>query len=65
MKRGYYSKRDNAITEQNVKCKCGHSVFLPAYSPVKICSYCNQLVFKNERVKFRFMLSKRVAVERG
>lgn len=58
----YYIKRDNAILEQTIKCKCGHSVFLPAYQPIKICSHCNKYVFRDEKTKFKFMLSKRVAV---
>ena len=57
-------KIDSAYQDEIVKCKCGHSVFLPAYNPVKICSHCNNLVFKNEKVKFRFLLSRREAVER-
>lgn len=57
-------KRDY-ITDNIVVCKCGHSVFLPNSDPVKICTHCNKLVFKNEREKFKFMLSKRKIVERG
>ena len=59
-------KRDDAISEQTFKCKCGHSVFLPAYDPVKICTHCCYYVFRNEKEKFKFMLSNRiVAVGRG
>lgn len=61
----YYSKLNDALFGHNVKCKCGHSVFLPSYEPIKICSHCNNYVFKDEKTKFKFMLSKRVAVGRG
>ena len=58
-------KKRHYITDNIVVCNCGHSVFLPNTQPVKICTHCNQLVFKNEREKFKFMLSKRKVVERG
>lgn len=58
-------KLSHCMTNETVKCKCGHSVFLPASQPVKICSHCNNLVFKNEKTKFKFMLTRRKGLERG
>lgn len=53
------------VTDNIVICKCGHSVFLPDKDPVKICSHCNNLVFKNDKEKFKFMLTRRKGLERG
>lgn len=53
------------ITDNTIICKCGHSVFLPEKEPVKICTHCNKLIFRDERTKFKFLLSKRKGVERG
>ena len=53
------------ITNNIVVCKCGHSVFLPEKDPVKICTHCRKYVFRDEKTKFKFMLSKTVAVEEG
>ena len=62
----YKQRLEDAIQNEKIKCKCGHTVFLPAYEPIKICSHCNNYVFKDDRTKFRFMLSKKkLAVGRG
>ena len=57
---------EDLITEETVICKCGHSIFLPNIEPVKICSHCNRIVYKNDKAKFEFLISKkRRALERG
>lgn len=65
MKNKYKDKLDTAYQNEIVYCKCGHSVFLPKIKPVKICAHCRKYVFRNEKTKFKFMLSKTVAVEEG
>ena len=59
----YDFRRYSAIQNVCVKCKCGHSVFLPYYNPVKICSHCGYLVFKNEKAKFMYYLGKKTGLE--
>lgn len=52
-------KRFDAYQSNIKKCGCGHSVFLPVYEPVKICSFCGKLVFKNEKAKFMYYLGEK------
>lgn len=52
-------KRYNMYQKESIKCICGHTVFLPSYEPVKICSHCGKLVFKNEKAKFMYYLGEK------
>lgn len=52
-------RRYEMVQKETIKCSCGHSVFLPSYEPVKICSHCGKIVFKNERAKFMYYLGKK------
>jgi hypothetical protein len=59
----YIIKRDNAYQNEIVKCKCGHSLFLPYIEPVKICSFCGSIVYKNKKAEFVYRLSsKRISL---
>lgn len=58
-------KRFDAYQSNIKKCKCGHSVFLPIYDPVKICSFCGKLIYKNDREKFKYYLGKKKALKLG
>lgn len=52
-------KQYDSYQKEIVKCKCSHSIFLPYYNPVKICSHCGRIVYKNEKAKFIYKLSKK------
>lgn len=51
----------NALSEIRVKCSCSHVLFFPVYGPdVQVCSHCGKNVYRNERVKFKILLSKEI-----
>lgn len=58
-------KRFDSYQKEITKCKCGHSVFLPIYEPVKICSFCGKIVYKNDKVKFKYYFGKKKALKLG
>lgn len=49
-------KRLDFYTNNSVKCKCGHTVFISNKSGRTICSFCGYYVYKDEKTKFRFKL---------
>ena len=51
----------NALSEIRVKCPCSHTLFFPAYAPdIQICNHCGNKVYRNDRVKFKDILSKKL-----
>lgn len=48
-------KLDTELSKYRHKCKCGHTVFL-IENPYKICSNCGNIVFKDEKSKFKYKL---------
>lgn len=57
-------KYANALSEIRVKCNCSHTLYFPAYSPdVQICSHCGHKVYRNDRIKFKEILSKCIKVK--
>lgn len=58
-------KRFDSYQKEITKCKCGHSVFLPVYEPVKICSFCGKIVYKNDKVKFKYYFGKKRGLNLG
>ena len=57
-------KYANALSEIRVKCNCSHTLYFPAYGPdVQICSHCGHKVYRNDRIKFKEILSKCIKVK--
>jgi hypothetical protein len=57
-------KYANALSEIRVKCNCSHTLYFPAYGPdVQICSHCGHKVYRNNRIKFKEILSKCIKVK--
>lgn len=51
----------NALSEIRVKCQCSHTLFFPAYAPdIQICNHCGNKVYRNDRVKFKDILNKKI-----
>lgn len=51
----------NALAEIRVKCPCSHTMFFPSYGPdIQVCSHCGHNVYRNDLVKFKYLLSKEV-----
>ena len=57
-------KYADALSEIRVKCNCSHTLYFPAYGPdVQICSHCGHKVYRNDRIKFKEILSKCIKVK--
>lgn len=54
------TKRLNTYTNLTVKCKCGHSIFMPAYIDKIICTHCRNLVFRDKKKEFEYRLRKEI-----
>ena len=46
------------IQDLTVKCKCGHSIFMPVYLKNTICSHCKKLVFRNNKEEFKYKMER-------
>ena len=44
-------KKRKFITNNTIKCKCGHSVFFQRNK--MICTWCGRFVYKNEKEEFK------------
>lgn len=55
-----YEKLNEVAKEHKHKCKCGHLIVIYPFEKKvsKICRYCGNLVFINEKEEFRHKLSK-------
>lgn len=51
-------------TDNRVKCKCGHSHFMPVFVPYKICGWCGERVFRNEKEEFKYKLEHQMRKRR-
>lgn len=52
-KNSYYNKMikiHEEYTDLSVKCKCGHSVFIPQYKAKEICSWCYRTVYNTNEI---------------
>ena len=50
------TKRLRMYVDNRVKCKCGHSHFMPVFLPHKICNWCGKIVFRNKQEEFKYKL---------
>lgn len=48
-------KRRRFISDNSVKCKCGHSMFFER--DYHYCTWCGRKVYKDDRTKFKYELS--------
>ena len=56
----------NALAEIRVKCPCSHTLYFPAYAPdIQICNHCGQKVYRNEKVKFKDLISRELKIKGG
>ena len=44
---------DSYYSNYKVKCDCGHSMFMPYGTDIKICSHCGHKIFRNKQIEFR------------
>lgn len=55
---GDIEKKRRFVTDHSIKCKCGHSLFFKR--DYMICTWCGNIVFKNDKAKFKYELNKRL-----
>lgn len=63
MKRRYQYNNEkllSVITDNKVKCKCGHSIFIPHYVNKTYCTWCHRTVYRNEKEEFKDKLQKQL-----
>lgn len=53
-------KRLQTYFDNTVKCKCGASLFMPAFLDYRICSWCKNRVYRNEKIKFEYEMKARL-----
>lgn len=56
------SKKENkklteAYAKLTIRCKCGHSIIITKQNPVKICSHCGNIVYRDPREYFKWKLN--------
>lgn len=55
----------DALSAIRVKCPCSHTLYFPAYAPdIQICNHCGQKVYRNEKIKFKDLLTKELKIKR-
>ena len=45
--------KDSYYAQFKVKCKCGHTLLISPVNSKKLCSYCGNYVYRNEKEKFK------------
>jgi len=58
------TKRFKEYNKYRYKCKCGHSISIPAFAEKELCSYCGKWVFKNKRDEFIFRTKEKLKNDR-
>ena len=53
------TKKFNAMANDTIKCKCGHSVLLGKNKRI-ICTFCGRWVFKDKKDEFEYRLRERL-----
>lgn len=54
------------LTNLKVKCKCGHTIVITKQNPVKECSHCGNIVYRDFKEYFKWKLNpNRKALKRG
>lgn len=51
-------KKRRFVTDNAVKCQCGHSLFFKR--DYIICTWCGNMVFRNDKAKFKYKLNQAI-----
>jgi len=54
------AKRHNVASNNSVKCKCGHSIFITNRYNKVICRWCGELVFRTPKDEFEYRLKEKM-----
>ena len=53
-------KRADYRSVGRCKCKCGHVVYIPAKCKFIYCNWCGRKVWKNDKIKFEYLLKQKL-----
>lgn len=53
-------KRADYMSAIRHKCKCGHTVFIPARLDFVYCDWCFRRVWKDEATEFKYKLMEKI-----
>lgn len=53
------TKRFNEIAKNKIKCVCGHTKVMSKVDK-SICNWCGRYIYKNEQIKFKDELRKKM-----
>lgn len=53
-------KLDDILSQNNIKCKCGHTNTMNIKENKMICKWCGNYVFRNKRAEFEYRLRERI-----
>lgn len=47
-------KKAQFFTDNNTRCKCGHTMLIVSKDGKKLCSYCKEYVFINKEAEIKY-----------
>lgn len=48
------------LTDHKIKCKCGHSCFIPNNVDRIICDWCGNYCYRKPELEFRYKLNEKL-----
>lgn len=55
-----YKRMTDEYDKVKYRCKCGHRVVIKYNETKKICSWCQNYVFKNDQEEFKYRMKERI-----
>lgn len=53
-------KKENYFTPLKHKCKCGHTIMIPAFRDKILCDWCGHYVYRDEQAEFKDKLKQNI-----
>ena len=53
-----YERLSREYEKVRYKCKCGHSVIIPAWVDKQLCNWCGNYVYKDKKDEFKCKLKE-------
>ena len=53
-----YERLSREYEKVRYKCKCGHSVIIPAWVDKQLCNWCGNYVYKDKKDEFKNKLKE-------
>ena len=48
----------NALRDGSTKCKCGHTMTIPAFKDTAICTWCGKRIKNKSKDHFKYTINK-------